>query len=404
MDDIKRTIYFGKMSAFIGNRNAKVVTGIRRCGKSTLMRSFSEAIREKEDVNEIYLNMELWDNQELKDPDKLYKKIKSSLVKDKKNTLFIDEIQDVTEWESVIRSLIAENVCDIYITGSNSKLLSSEFITYLGGRMNTMELFPLTFRECVAFRNVFGGPAAEKELLDRFIKVGGFPIIWRENYDEDSSYSVIQDILSVIKLKDIIERYKVKKPELLDRIFRFICGNLGKFTSLNNIYKVLHSEDRSVSQDTVYAYADHLESAYLIQKANAYDIKGKRVLSSKYKYFLTDIGLKHAILGYRAEDIPGHMENILYLDLRSRGYAVWVGDINGKEVDLVAERFGKKVYVQTAFYLSSEDVIEREFGSLKKIKDNYPKYVVTLDGGIFHGDADGIISCGLDDFLKKDEL
>jgi predicted AAA+ superfamily ATPase len=404
MDYIKRAMYFERMSAFIGNNNAKVITGIRRCGKSTMMHYFSEIMREKEDINEIYIDMELWDNRDLKDPDKLYKKIKSDLVKDKKNVLFMDEIQDVPEWESVVRSLIKENVCDIYITGSNSKLLSSEYSTYLGGRLNILEMFPLTFRECIEFNNAYGTPASDEELLQRFIKTGGFPVIWRGNYNENSSHSTVRDILSTIKMKDVIERYNIKNPELLDRIFKFICGNLGKYTSLNNIYNALHAEDRSVSRDTVYAYAGHLESAYLIQKANAYDVKGKRVLTAKYKYFITDIGLKHAVLGYKADDIPGHMENILYSDLRSRGYTVFVGDDNGKEIDLVAEKFGKKVYVQCAFRLSSEEVIEREFGNLKGIKDNYPKYVVTMDDKVFHGDVDGIISCGLADILKKEDL
>ena len=404
MDDIKRTAYFERISDFIGNQNAKVITGIRRCGKTTFMRCFSETLQKEENVNEIYIDMEKWDNRDLRDPEKLYRKIKSSTSENKKNVLFMDEIQDVMEWESVIRSLISENVYDIYITGSNSKLLSSEFTTYLGGRLNTIELFPLTFRECIEFNNVYGDPISEKELLQRFIKVGGFPIIWRGNYNENSSYSTLRDILSVIKVKDIIERYGIKNPDLLDRIFRFVCGNLGKYTSLNNIYNVLRSEDRSVSQDTVYAYADHLESAYLINKVNAYDVKGKRVLSAKYKYFLTDLGLKHAVLGYKVDDIPGHMENILYLDLRSRGYTVWVGDNKGKEIDLIAERFGEKVYVQSAFRLSSEDVIKREFGNLKGIKDNYPKYVVTMDDEMFHGNVDGIISCGLTDFLKKKDL
>ena len=404
MDDVKRTAYYERMSDFVGNQNAKVITGIRRCGKTTFMHYLHEKMYERDDVNEIYIEMELWDNRNLKNPDNLYKKIKNSLVKEKKNILFVDEIQDVEEWESVIRSLISENVCDIYITGSNSKLLSSEFATYLGGRLNTLEMFPLTFRECIEFNSVYGNPAAEKELLQKFIRVGGFPIVWRGNYNENSSYSTIRDIFSTIKMKDIIERYGIKNPDLLDRIFRFVCGNLGKYTSLNNIYNVLRSEDRSVSQDTVYAYAGHLESAYLMQKAHVYDIKGKKVLSSKYKYFIADLGLKHAVMGYRADDIPGHMENILYSELRSRGYTVWTGDNNGKEIDLVGERYGEKVYVQSAFRLSSEEVIKREFGNLKGIKDNYPKYVVTMDDETLHGNIDGIISCGLADFLKKENL
>ena len=404
MDDIKRTAYFERMSGFIGNRNAKVVTGIRRCGKTTFMRSFSEAMGPADDINEIYIDMELWSNKVLKDPDSLYRKIKGDLVEGKKNVLFVDEIQDVEEWESVIRSLINENVCDIYITGSSSKLLSSEFATYLTGRLNTMELFPLNFRECIEFNNAYGSPTTEKELMEKFIRIGGFPVVWRGNYKESSSYSTVRDILSAIKVKDIIERYGIKNPDLLDRMFRFICGNLGKYTSLNNIFNVLRSEDRNVSQDTVYAYASYLESAYLIQKVNTYDIKGKRMFTSKYKYFIADLGLKHAVLGYRGEDIPGHMENILYSDLRSRGYTVWTGDNNGKEIDLVAERYGEKVYVQSAFRLSSEEVINREFGNLRGIKDNHPKYVVTMENEAFQGNVDGIISCGLIDFLKKENL
>ncbi|MCL2890493.1 MAG: ATP-binding protein [Methanomassiliicoccaceae archaeon] len=404
MSDIERTAYRERISGFIGNRNAKVVTGIRRCGKSTFVRNLSETMRASDEFNSIYIDMELWDNRELKDPDKLYRKIKSSLVEDKKNLLFLDEVQDVPEWESVVRSLISENVCDIYITGSNSKMLASEYATYLSGRLNTLEMFPLTLRECKKFNDAYGTPSTDQELLDKFIRVGGFPIIWCGSYNDDTSHLMLQDILSTIMMKDIIARYKVANPDLLDRIFRFICGNLGKYTSLNNIYNVLRSEDKNVSRNTVYAYAGHLESSYLIQKANVYNIKGKRVLSAKYKYFLTDIGLKHVVLGYKADDIPGHMENIVYLDLRSRGYKVWVGDNNGKEIDLVAEKHGKKVYVQTTFRFTSEDVLKREFGNLKGIDDNHPKYVVSMDSDIFHGDVDGIISCGLADFLKKEDL
>ncbi|MCL1978889.1 MAG: ATP-binding protein [Methanomassiliicoccaceae archaeon] len=404
MDNIDRTMYLEKISDFIGNGNAKVITGIRRCGKSTLMRCISETMCKKEDINEIFIDMELWDNRELKDPEKLYRRIKASLSKDKKNVLFLDEIQDVTEWESVVRSLINEKLCEIYITGSNSKLLSSEYTTYLCGRLNILDMFPLTFRECREFNDAYGDLATDEELLQRFIKVGGFPVVWRGHYNESSSYSTVRDILSTIRAKDVIEKYNIRNPDLLDRIFRFICGNLGKYTSLNNIYNVLRSEGRNVSQDSVYAYAGYLESAYLVQKAHAYDIRGKRVLSARYKYFLTDIGIKHATLGYKADDISGHMENILYLDLRSRGYTVYVGDDKGKEIDLVGERYGEKVYVQSVFRLSSEEVIKREFENLKGIKDNYPKYVVTMEDDLFHGNVDGIISCGLADFLKREEL
>jgi len=392
-----------KVSGLIGNRNAKVITGIRRCGKSTFMLGLSEKIG-SDDVNKIYIDMELWDNRHLNDPDKLYRTIKENIVPGKKNALFLDEIQDVKEWESVVRSLINENLCDIYITGSNSRLLSSEYATYLSGRLNMIEMYPLSFRECIKFSETYNIGTDPEKLLLRFLKFGGFPILWRTDYDERTAYSILQDVISTVVVKDIVSRHGIKNHGLLDYMFRFVCGSLGKYTSLNNMYNSLNAEDRSVSRDTVYAYADHLESSYLIQKANVYDIKGKKVLSSKYKYFLTDLGLKHAALGYRAEDVPGHMENVLYCDLRSRGYKVWIGENNGKEIDLVAEMSGRKVYVQSAFRFSSEKVIEREFGNLRGIDDNHPKYVVTMDDSTFHGDTDGIISCGLTDFLMKDEL
>jgi len=403
MDGINRELYSEKISGLIGNRNAKIITGIRRCGKSTFMLGLSENIS-KDDVNRIYIDMELWDNRHLNDPDRLYKSIKENILPGKKNALFLDEIQDVKEWESVIRSLINENICDIYITGSNSRLLSSEYATYLSGRLNMIEMYPLSFRECVKFGKTYNIGTDPEKLLPRYLRFGGFPILWCTDYDERTAYSILQDIISTVMIKDIVSRYGIKNPDILERMFRFICGSLGKYTSLNNIYNSLNTEDRSVSKDTVYAYADHLESSYLIQRANVYDIKGKRVLSSKYKYFLTDLGLKHAVWGYRAEDIPGHMENVLYCDLKSRGYKVWVGENNGKEVDLVAELSGRKVYVQSAFRFSSEKVIEREFGNLRGIDDNHPKYVVTMDESTFHGDSDGIISCSLADFLMKDAL
>jgi len=403
MDGIERELYMDKISGLIGNRNAKVITGIRRCGKSTFMLGLSEKM-ESGDINKIHVDMELWDNRHLNDPDKLYRTIKESIIPEKKNALFLNEIQDVKEWESVVRSLINENVCDIYITGSNSRLLSSEYATYLSGRLNMIEMYPLSFRECMKFSETYGIGKDPEKLLPRFLKFGGFPILWRTDYDERTAYSILQDVISTVMMKDIVSRHGIKNPDLLDRMFRFVCGSLGKYTSLNNMYNSLNTEDRSVSRDTVYAYADHLESSYLIQKANVYEIKGKRVLSSKYKYFLTDLGLKHAALGYRAEDIPGHMENVLYCDLKSRGYKVWVGENNGKEIDLVAEMSGRKVYVQSAFRFSSEKVIEREFGNLRGIDDNHPKYVVTMDDSTFHGNSEGIISCGLADFLMKDQL
>lgn len=402
MDSIERLAYFERIVDFIGNPNAKVVTGIRRCGKSTFMRQISEKICSKEDANIIYIDMELMANGHLRDTEKFYLYIKESLIKGKKNVLFVDEVHEVTKWESVIRSLIAEKVCDIYLTGSNSKLLSSEYATYLSGRINTLEMLPLSFRECRKFNDAFCSPKTDEKLLWKFIETGGFPLVWLREQSNMSAYLTLGDILKTVMTRDIVDRYGIRDRDLLDRIFMFICSNLGNLTSLNNMYNILHAENGSVSRSTVYDYAGHLESSYLVYRAHVHEVKGKKLLSEKYKYFLSDIGLKHAALGYRFNDIPGHMENILFLDLKARGYNVWIGDNAGKEVDLVGEKFGNRVYVQSV-YRFSENAMKREFDNLKGIDDNYPKYIVTMDEHM-HGNTDGIICCGLDKFLKKEEL
>ncbi|MCL2317505.1 MAG: ATP-binding protein [Methanomassiliicoccaceae archaeon] len=402
MDSILRPEYFDRIVDFIGNPNAKVITGIRRCGKSTFMEQISQKISSDTDANVVYVDMELMANIDLKDTEKFYRHIKDRLIEGKKNVLFVDEVHEVTKWESVIRSLIAEKECDIYLTGSNSKLLSSEYATYLSGRIDTLEMQPLSFRECRTFNDAYCSQRNDEKLMWKYIEIGGFPLVWLREQSNMSAYRTLRDILNTVKTKDIVDRYGIKDRDLLERIFLFICSNLGNLTSLNNMYNILHAENGNVTRSTVYDYAGHLESSYLVYKAHVHEVKGKKLLSEKYKYFLPDIGLKHAALGYRFNDIAGHMENILFLDLKARGYDVWIGDNAGKEVDLVGEKFGERVYVQSV-YRFSENAVKREFDNLKGIDDNHPKYVVTMDENM-RGNTDGIICCGLDEFLKKDKL
>jgi predicted AAA+ superfamily ATPase len=351
----------------------------------------------------ITVTMELWENREYKDPDKLYRMIKSSLKDGKKNFVFIDEVQDVKEWESVIRSLLAEDCCDIYLTGSNSRLLSGEFATYLSGRLNTLDVFTLTFSECLDFERAYAGKADMEKTFGKFLHFGGFPSVWRSNYRESEAYSEIADTVKAIMMRDIVSRYPIKNPDVLDRILNHICDNVGNLTSVNNIYESLHSEDKGIGKDTVYSYVGYLESAYLINKAPTFNIKGRRHLMSRYKYYLSDIGIKNAALGFRSDDISGYMENIVYLELRSRGYTVWTGDNDGREIDLVGERNGRYVYVQAVAELSGDKVVNREFGNLRGISDNYPKYVVTLEDGPLNTDMDGIICCKLANFLLRND-
>jgi uncharacterized protein len=393
----ERTRYTDKIRPFVGNGNAKIVTGIRRCGKSSVMKIFSESLR---DDNIIYINMELAENYDLKDWKALLGNVDSNIVEGKRNALFIDEVQNISGWELAIRDLIARNVCDVYITGSNSDLLSSEYSTHLGGRFNEIGMLPLSYSECVEFRNVYGG---DGEVFDRFVRIGGFPILWRNPADVQSSMQTVRDIVDVSISNDIELRYGIKNKLLLRDLLRCTASMIGNYVSANNIYKTLRSSGIRTSTDTVYEYLGFLESANILIRANVFDIKGRKVLSSKYKYYVTDLGIKHALIGYRPEDTPGHMENMIFTELLGRGYEVYVGDSEGKEIDFVAERNGDRIYIQACQAIQSEETMRREFGNLESIRDSFPKYVVMMEPGVYEGVTDkGIVCCGLKEFLSDD--
>lgn len=394
MKYIERPLYLDSIRPYARNGNVKIITGIRRSGKSTLLKELNKVTGDKI----LRIDMELWDNRRFRDPDTVYRYIRESIDKGT-GTVAIDEIQDIDHWHEVVRSLVAEEDCDFYITGSNSKLLSSEFASLLTGRYDLFDTFTLTYSECIEFAKEY--QENDTKVFSRFLRVGGFPSVWRNRYEESDAVSEVGDILNSIMMRDIVARYDIRKPDLLHRIFRFICDNIGNRTSVHNIYTSLLSEDRKVSKDLVYEYVDHLESACLIYKAETYDVKGKSILTSSYKYYLADIGLKNAVCGFRPEDIQGYVENILYLEMRARGYDVWRGDYSGKEVDFVCKKGSDLVYIQGTVRLSGEDVVDREFGNLLNIPDNHPKYVVTLERSPLDADTDGIRCVLLEDFLKE---
>jgi len=403
--NVHRDIYDDRIAPFIGNRNAKVFTGIRRSGKSTLMDMTADSILAREpDANIVRVNYELMSDRRLRSMEALYEHVKNSLADGKANYLFIDEIQEVQEWESVIRSLIAERCCDIYVSGSNSSLLSSEYATYLSGRLNTVPVQTLTLRECIRFREAYGGNVEAKAVLDDCIRQGGFPDLWTRELPEASARSSLQDIYSAVVLKDVVRRHEIRSTGALDRIMLFLCDNIGRFTSPHRIFTKLRSEGDDVNKDTVYSYLEHLEEAYVIRKAMRYDLKGRKLLESEYKYYLTDLGLKLALTGFRRSDVPWHIENMVFNELTARGYQVTVGRINGREIDFVASRGERRMYVQVAYMLPSEDVIEREFGNLREIQDGHPKYVVGMDPVWRSGDAlEGIAYRELSEFLLADD-
>lgn len=391
-----RPRYTDRIRPFAGNGNAKVITGIRRCGKSSVMRLFSDSMGDR---NRIYLNMELAENHGLRDWRGLLDHVGSNMDTETRSVLLIDEVQNIKGWELAIRDLLARGSCDIYLTGSNSNLLSSEYSTHLGGRFNEVRMLPLSYTECIGFRKLFGG---EGDVFERFVRIGGFPILWRNPMDVDSSMQTVRDIVDVSLINDVYERYGIKNKRLLRDLLRCVLSTVGKYVSANNIYRTLRSSGVKVSPDTVYEYLGHLESANILIRAEVFDIKGRRVLTTRYKYYATDLGIKHALLGYRPEDTPGHMENIIFTELLGRGYDVYVGDSGGKEVDIVAERNGNRIYVQACQTIRSDETFEREFGNLGSIDDSFPKYVVMMDPGIYGGTTDkGIICCSLEEFLRK---
>ena len=392
MNYVERPLYLNRIKPFVNNGNVKIITGVRRSGKSTMLKELDRIT----DGEILRIDMELWGNRKFRDPDTIYGYIRESVNKGIK-TIAIDEVQDIREWHEVIRSLIAEGDCDIYITGSNSKLLSGEFASLLTGRYNLFDNFTLTYSECRRFAEEYQDE--NTDVFTRFLHVGGFPTVWKNRYNESDALTEVNDILGSIMFYDIVNRYDVRKRDLLHRIFRYICDNIGNKTSVHGIYNALLAEDRNISKDSVYEYVGFLESACLIYKAETYDVKGKKILTSSYKYYVADIGMKNAVCEFRPEDINGYIENILFLEMRARGYGVWIGDYSGKEVDFVCKKGNETIYLQATTHLSGEDVVKREFGNLRNIPDGHPKYVVVMEKSPLDSDVDGIKCVSLEDFL-----
>ena len=394
---VSRDRYFAEIEPYVGNGNAKVITGIRRCGKSTLLEIYRHRLT---DANVVYINTELHEFSSLGDWEKLLSYIESEYRQGIDNVLIVDEIQNIEKWELTICDLIARKMFDIYLTGSNANLLSSEYSTHLGGRFNRIRMLPLSYEECKVFAERF---LSKKDVLDRYMRVGGFPILWISDVPERSCMQTVTDITEVILSKDIEQRFNIRNHVLLRDIYCTILSTIGSYVSSNNIYSTIRSTGSKTTVDTVNEYIGHLEAANLIIRANVFDLKGRRTLENKHKYYATDLGLKHSLLGYRPEDISGHMENILFIELMYRGYEVYVGDYNGKEIDLVAIKDGSRLYIQACSSIDSQKTFDREFGNLAKIPDSFPKYVVMMEPGAYRGVTDtGIICCSLVEFLEKE--
>ena len=397
---IKRELYMSRIRPFIGTELIKVMTGIRRCGKSVMLELIQQELAESgvSRAQFISINFEDMGYSHLQTAQALHDEItKRAKEIGGKVYLFFDEIQEVKGWEKTVNSLLEGADVDIYVTGSNSKLMSSEISTYLTGRYVSIPVYPLSFREFLDFKA--GDPRPPKELLEDFIRFGGFPIIALGRYDTQSAYQIVNGIYHTVVSRDIVKRHRINKQDLFDRVVKFIIENMGKTFSANSISTFLKSELRKVSVESIYNYLRWLEQAFIIYPCERYDLHGESILKTQEKYYLADVSLKYALLGYNRKMLDGAMENIVFLELKRRGYDVYIGKNDTKEIDFVATRRDERIYVQVCVQLPEGS--DREVGNLMEIKDHYPKYVVTLND-MDVGIENGIKIVHLQDFLLAD--
>lgn len=403
---INRPNYLKSIIPFIDTELIKVLTGVRRSGKSVILRLIQDYLH-KQGVKEsqiVFMNFEELKYEAYLEYHALNDYIESRISEnEKKSYIFLDEIQEVKDFEKVINSLRAAhgNRVDIYITGSNAKLLSGELSTLIAGRYIQFEVYPFTFSEYVKARKSIGEEKSNLEYFKSYLIEGGMPFLALQNFSYQDRITYLSDVYNSIILKDIIERENIRDPELLRRLLNFVIGNIARPFSANSVKNYLKNEGITASPTTIINYFSYAESAYAIIPLRRYDIQGKRFLLSQEKYYVVDHGLRQAVIGRNEEDIELVLENIVLLELIARGYKVYVGKTNAYEVDFVAE---KKIengidrkYLQVSYLLASKETREREFRSLKEIKDNYEKIVLSLDN--FTSDSDGILHRNIIDWL-----
>lgn len=401
---IKRETYMRRIRPFIGNELIKVLTGIRRSGKSVMLDLIKEELCDS-GVNSaqfISINFENMSNAHLCTAAALHDEIirRASEIKGKVY-LFFDEIQEVDAWEKCVNSFRVELDCDIYITGSNAKLLSGELATYLAGRYVEFVIYPFSFAEFTElYRTVFPDTSVEG-CFTKYLTTGGMPYLSNLMYDETAGRQYLQDLYNSVELKDIVKRNKIRDVDMLERIIAYITSNIGTTFSSTAISKYLKSEGRAVSPDTVLSYIKACTDAFLFYQVKRQDLRGRKILTVNEKYYVADHGVREAVFGGNMRDINLVLENIVYMELARRGYTVTVGKAGEKEIDFVCQKQRDTIYVQVCYLLAAEETVEREFGAYHGIRDNFPKYVVSLDE--FDMSRDGIKHCNIRDFLLAEE-
>lgn len=399
---IDRELYMGKIRPFIDRPVIKVIAGIRRCGKSVVLQLIKEELERRGVPKEriIYMNFESFEWMDIVDAKSLYLYIKKRVeMVGNKVYILLDEVQEVQGWEKAVDSFMVDWDVDVYVTGSNSRLLSSELSTYIAGRYVSFRIMPLSFGEYLLFHNVAN---ADKDVLRgeflKYIRMGGFPAAHTGNYSYDSIYKLVYDIYSSVILRDTVQRHGIRNVELLERVVRFVFDNIGNRLNAKNIADYFKSQQRKVDINTIYNYMNALQGAFILQRVPRYDIIGKERLQTNEKYFVSDLSLIYAVMGYKDRMISGALENIVYWEMVRRGYDTYIGKYNNREVDFVGVQGNEKIYVQVTYRMESDATVEREFAPLLSIGDNYPKFVVSMDD-VWQDNIEGVKHRHIADFL-----
>jgi len=398
MENIKyREHYLRKIEPFMGTSLIKVMTGQRRVGKSYILFQLIELIRKKEsEANIIYINLEDIAFDFIKSAKELYAYVMSKCLKESKNYIFIDEVQEVREFEKALRSLVLDENNDIYVTGSNAKMLSGELATYLGGRYIEFTIYSLSYPEFLQFHELENSD----ESFRLYTRYGGLPYLMHLKLEDGIVFEYLKSIYSTIVYRDVVSRYALGNTDFLERLLLFLADNVGSIFSAKGISDYLKSQRVTLGVNQILTYIEHFTNAFIISCVDRYDIVGKRIFEVGNKYYFENLGIRNVIAGFKLQDQGKVLENIVYNHLLYQGYKVSVGVLEKQEVDFIGEREGEKVYVQVALQLNDEATIQREFGNLLKIEDNYPKFVVSQD--LFHGNTyEGIQYLGIRDFLMN---
>lgn len=401
---ISRPIYTDKIMAYTDTPFVKVLTGVRRCGKSTILKMIMEKLQNERSVPKEQIVSMRFDSMEYDDMNakQMFETVKAKLCDGGRTYFFFDEVQEIDGWEKVVNSLASDYDVDIYVTGSNSRMMSSEIATYLTGRYISFRIFPLSFEEYLTFRKEYTELKDVHTELADYIRLGGFPATHLRAYSQDEVYTIVRDIYNSTIFSDIVRRNQIRKVDQLERVVKYTFSNVGNTFSAKSISDYLKSEHRKIDNETVYSYLEKLEKAYLLHRCSRYDLQGKEILKTQEKFYLADTSLRYSVLGYDQDSVASSLENVVYLELCRRGYDVNIGKTSDGEIDFIAQHQGEKIYVQVTQEIRSEKTERKEYDRLLEIRDNYPKYVLRTDE-FAGGNYKGIKSMHVADFLLSKE-